>query len=514
VNIDWSKVPKGTPVKHASGHGVLFSRVGHQGRVYFKNITGIETWYGEENVRLADPADIAKYRAKSDDGEAAQMVVIWRNVLPGTPVHFMPRNGLESLVIPKWCRFVGVDASGQIIVASKKAEYLVHADEVSLIASEIEIEDTARDWDNAADVAPVSGKTRIDWSRLPKGTPLRHSRGRAVLFSRKGDNGKIWFRNIVGDEVWCGSAHLSLIDPADIAKYSVPDPDEAMASRLCKHASEHHDKKRDIRNADRLISEAKASLLTPEEIGAAFLAGNTIQYRPIGSDKTAWVTAAEGSHNIDLDTYEYRVKPIEGSTPYCPATDVEARADMTEHDRRVEESYKRWVANEVDAGLVDEAVKDRAIKMMITGAMKIEEIGIAPDTIERLMPTAMAFFKKAILDGHFDEESVGRFNGLVKEGKVDIQCDGHLGKTWVSFEADILYRLRPTPRYRAFTPEEAVKHLGREIKQNGSKYSRYWSLSDKGIWIENTTLISLEQAARECTFADTGEPFGVLIKEE
>jgi len=112
-----------------------------------------------------------------------------------------------------------------------------------------------------------------------------------------------------------------------------------------------------------------------------------------------------------------------------------------------------------------------------------------------------------------DSTIVERFNELVRTGKIDYKTSKFDGNVWVTFENDVLHRLRPTPRYRAFTPEEAVKHLGREIKQNGSKYSRYWSLSDKGIWIENTTLISLEQAARECTFADTGEPFGVRIDE-
>lgn len=304
---------------------------------------------------------------------------------------------------------------------------------------------------------------KIDWSRVPRGTKLYTSVGAEFYFYRNLDRGKmlvtIYPNDEFGYKFYVSEHQLTLADTADHAKYSVLDPQET----------------RDIKNCDRILENAMYGLFSIRDIVDARLMGETIQYRPF-TEQDAWIDATE-QHIPDTDAYQYRIMPPSGCGAY--RGDDNSDEVAAKHDRTVESAYRQWIASGVEEGLVDEAVKDRAMKMIISGTMKMEEVGIAPDTMDRLVPSAMAFFKKAILDGHFDEEAVARFKELWREGKVEYSYHPETTSNWTRVSDDgkdlPVYRLRPTPRYRAFTAVEALAHLSCRVRSKQHRYETFFS---------------------------------------
>lgn len=347
----------------------------------------------------------------------------------------------------------------------------------------------------------------IDWSKVPKNVMVKHKgRGFHGIFREF-----VKATNSVGitmmDDVYYADArNVTFLDHADIAKYAVPDPDEAMASRLCKHASEHHDKKRDICNADRLISEAMVSLLTPEEIGAAFLAGNTIQYRPIGSDHTAWVTA-EGSHNINLGTYEYRVKPPSGCGAYRgeeKRDKIEAKEDPTRRPlgcKTISKDRMRGLYQKYRVEKSDGSPTDPSAEYFVLRLDKNDAWGFA--------------CRRAILFLAYDEI---------------------IQKMYPKLADDIIARYGekapdPQPQYRQFKDAvEAIPFLGRSIwvdsirqvwflietlkresgKEIGVGYVDWLAKQPDGGNFPRLVRMTFEKAFMVAKF-DNGEPFGVKV---
>jgi len=291
---------------------------------------------------------------------------------------------------------------------------------------------------------------KIDWSRVPRGTAIKHvGRGFSGEFLEYVEDTNSVGITMIDGVYYADARNITFLNPRDHAKYSVLDPQET----------------RDIKNCDRILEDALYGLFSIRDIMDARLRGETIQYRPF-TEHDAWMVATE-QHVPDLDAYQYRVIP-NGCRAWRgeeKRDKIEAKEDRIVEQRRdeisdevaarqercVESSYKQLIANEVEAGLVDEAVKDRAMKMIISGTMKMEDEGIPPDTMDRLMPSALEFFKKAILQGHFDEEAVARFNDLVKEGKIVYRSPGSGREYPCAIDS---YCLRPAPRYRAFDPDK------------------------------------------------------------
>ncbi len=440
---------------------------------------------------------------------------------------------------------------------------------------------------------------KINWSKVPGMTPVRvkaksrnlngtsepfvgnayrkdlgiltGSKETPMLFVRSLPSGNVVCFGPMGSEsgTWVFAQHdISMYADADHAKYSVLDPQET----------------RDIKNCDRILENAMYGLFSIRDIADARLRGETIQYRPF-TEHDAWIDATE-QHIPDTDAYQYRIMPPSGCGAYCGEEKrdkidagkdeiVDQRRDKisdevaAKHDCSIESAYKQWIANGVEEGLVDEAVKDRAMKMIISGTMKMEEVGIAPDTMDRLMPSALEFFKKAILQGHFDAEVRDRYGDLwVKEERVlpehvcialavvpDGFCDRAVVKRFVqlmdngALEArspedadaewstlDIKYHgTRPairlkepsdTPQHRQFNDAaEAIPFLNRSIFIDGIKH--VWFLIEtlkrekgKEIGIGYVNWLGKQPILERMTFDeaftvakfDDGEPFGV--KEE
>jgi hypothetical protein len=116
-----------------------------------------------------------------------------------------------------------------------------------------------------------------------------------------------------------------------------------------------------------------------------------------------------------------------------------------------------------------------------------------------------------------DTTIVERFNELVRTGKIDYKTSKFDGNVWVPFENDVLHRLRPTPRYRAFTPVEAAGHLSRVVRFKNDSVDTIadeWHIAPKCILLVfgNTVYpVSYEEAVRQVIFTDINEPFGVRL---
>lgn len=275
---------------------------------------------------------------------------------------------------------------------------------------------------------------KIDWSKVPQGTPVKHVGGHGILFSRVGHRGRVYFKNIAGIETWYGEENVRLADPADIAKYSVKDDAEAMVARCVTRSRENQDHKRDAETTDRLMAESHAMLTTPTDIARAFLAGRVIQIRPHGADHTAWVTV-DGKHNIDMDTYEYRAMgPEKEGVAYIASRHREVRT--------------------VEG---NELVGEPTMFLMSDDAIR-----------------------KAIAAGVYDEEVAARFNGLVKEDRIRVVVKGNEADKHIVTE-DNEYRLLPPeppkPQYRKFDPdkddfvlsdfcEQQIHHGGEPMRTN------------------------------------------------
>ena len=121
---------------------------------------------------------------------------------------------------------------------------------------------------------------------------------------------------------------------------------------------------------------------------------------------------------------------------------------------------------------------------------------------------------KYLESGEYDDQVVERFNELVKEKKIESPM---MGAGWIIFNDRV--RLRPTPRYRAFTAVEAAAQLGRPVSFDPGancdhRYvaCRRWSVSATHIYFDHEDNCSFADAVDKVKFTDNGEPFGVEEK--
>ncbi|TXH42678.1 MAG: hypothetical protein E6Q97_35285 [Desulfurellales bacterium] len=105
------------------------------------------------------------------------------------------------------------------------------------------------------------------------------------------------------------------------------------------------------------------------------------------------------------------------------------------------------------------------------------------------------------------------------EGKV-IQFKSSCGK-WIDkledkfcgFHETDIYRIKPEPHYRPFTPEEAIQHVMRRVRNKHSGNCRTVS------WIGKTDVLLCSQnslsfaALLEFYEFDDGSPCGVLVED-
>ncbi len=82
------------------------------------------------------------------------------------------------------------------------------------------------------------------------------------------------------------------------------------------------------------------------------------------------------------------------------------------------------------------------------------------------------------------------------------------------------YRIKPTPTYRPFTPEEALRHCDREFKsrisvdpiwtiESVSRHAVHWK---KTTGLRDRGQMSFDEFLDICRFTDDGTPCGVLCE--
>lgn len=102
------------------------------------------------------------------------------------------------------------------------------------------------------------------------------------------------------------------------------------------------------------------------------------------------------------------------------------------------------------------------------------------------------------------------------EGKDNIEFWDSYREKWVNFEKrmvlcmDSILRLKPTPNYRPFKPEEVP--VGRVVRQKSNNDRMIiLGVSAKSVFFWNGhTKASCEELLEGFTFADNGSPCGVL----
>lgn len=120
--------------------------------------------------------------------------------------------------------------------------------------------------------------------------------------------------------------------------------------------------------------------------------------------------------------------------------------------------------------------------------------------------------RQYILSGKMNPTVVERFNALCENNRIEFRYCHSKDRpdSWMN-DDECIYRLRPTPQYRAFKDAvEAAQHLGRNI-QSGKLKDPHWSIDASGV-VWGSILIEWDKAVKELSFMDTGEPFGVKVE--
>lgn len=281
---------------------------------------------------------------------------------------------------------------------------------------------------------------RINWSKVPKGTPVKEiAHDKPYLFIRY-EGGSVVVRDAKGKAFFLAPEEGILYSVADIKKYAVPDIKET-ARRIVDRAADSLD---EDEAGERLIDEMVGALLSVEDVARAYLDGKTVLYRPVGSGVGGWIVA-RGTHNIDFYKYEYRAaaKQPSGSMQYSPYTDTEGHTADTHRGR-----YRKYRVTKADGSPTDPNADYFVLRLDEDNpwghACREAVIGLARnlrDEFPQLTSDLLTRYGKKsadamvikgpVRDAHFDGLEVSIARERIKAGECDKEVLERYEKIWM-----------------------------------------------------------------------------------